>query len=393
MKINLNLVYYIHKTYSDGTHPIMLQYTIDRKARRKVLARCQKKDWDDTSKRLRSSAPNADAINHYLTVEYLKAEKELYEIKLGTRSRSEIFRPQVVMTIGSALDLELTRMETEYKAGQYDKVQALKRQIEDLNIDIREIDRKWIEQLVNQFREMGNIGSTIQKKIKLLRGIIGRYSEKGVTKEHRNIRIPIQKSIKVKLTREEISCIEDLRLPDNDLISAARDLFLLQIYLRGLRIGDLLQAFSSDFEDGRFHYSDDKTGKRHSLKIIDAAKPIIEKYIGKHNRLLPFFTWKPNERITKFENERQRLKHKESCTTIVNKHLKVIAGMAGISKPLSSHVARHTFARMAIDKINNPMITMELLGHTSVAIHQQYLNEIRQEELLDQMTDEIFHCK
>lgn len=66
--------------------------------------------------------------------------------------------------------------------------------------------------------------------------------------------------------------------------------------------------------------------------------------------------------------------------------------MTGIFKPLSSHVARHTFARMAIDKINNPMITMELLGHTSLAIHQQYLNDIRRDDILDQAADDIFYC-
>jgi integrase len=51
-------------------------------------------------------------------------------------------------------------------------------------------------------------------------------------------------------------------------------------------------------------------------------------------------------------------------------------GDAGIDKPLSSHIARHTFARMAIDKVNNPMITMSLLGHTSLAVHQQYLKDV-----------------
>jgi integrase len=64
--------------------------------------------------------------------------------------------------------------------------------------------------------------------------------------------------------------------------------------------------------------------------------------------------------------------------------------MAGIQKPLSSHIARHTFARMAIDKINNPMVTMELLGHSSLAVHQQYLNDIRKEDVLDQAADDIF---
>jgi len=64
--------------------------------------------------------------------------------------------------------------------------------------------------------------------------------------------------------------------------------------------------------------------------------------------------------------------------------------MADIKKPLSSHIARHTFARMAIDKVKNPMVTMELLGHSSLSVHQAYLNDIRKDDQLDNAADEIF---
>jgi integrase/recombinase XerD len=70
--------------------------------------------------------------------------------------------------------------------------------------------------------------------------------------------------------------------------------------------------------------------------------------------------------------------------------LKLLLKMAGITRRLSSHIARHTFARMAIDKINNPMITMELLGHANLEVHQNYLKDIRKDDVLDQATDDIF---
>jgi hypothetical protein len=44
---------------------------------------------------------------------------------------------------------------------------------------------------------------------------------------------------------------------------------------------------------------------------------------------------------------------------------------------------------MAIDKIKNPMVTMELFGAHKRAVHQQYLNDIRNEELLDKAADDI----
>lgn len=213
--------------------------------------------------------------------------------------------------------------------------------------------------------------------------MILRYSHKGVTKEIKAITVSTTKTIKQKLTADEVNAIESLPLADGDQITAVRDLYIMQIYLRGIRVGDLLQARCADFKEGVFTYTDDKTGKTASMNLIPRAQVIVDKYTGKHERLFPFFNWSPVKALSKFDNGRARLKHKEVCTTVVNKFLKVIAIMADIKKPLSSHIARHTFARMAIDKINNPMITMELLGHTSLADHQQYLNDIRKDDVLN----------
>jgi len=38
------------------------------------------------------------------------------------------------------------------------------------------------------------------------------------------------------------------------------------------------------------------------------------------------------------------------------------------------------------------MVTMELLGHSSLSIHQGYLNDIRKDDVLDQAADDIFEA-
>lgn len=57
----------------------------------------------------------------------------------------------------------------------------------------------------------------------------------------------------------------------------------------------------------------------------------------------------------------------------INKYLKIIAGIAGINKHLTFHVARHTFAT-SITLINNvPLETVsKLLGHTKLSTTQKY---------------------
>jgi len=390
MNASVNVRLYKSKTYSDGSHPVILQYIIDGKVKKKVLTKCLPSDWDAKTLRLKSKCRNAARINHFISSEYAKAESNLYDLKSGDKELSDVFNAKKKLSLNEAFEAELTRFKTEHKSGAYDKILAIRAQIKDTSIPISNIDPSWLKKQISVWIGSGNNGATIRKKLKLLRGMIGRYSEKGIAEELRAVTVPAQKAVKQKLTADELSRLENLLLPDGEMVTVVRDMFLMQIYLRGIRIGDLLQAHSEDFKEGRYSYRADKTGKQMNIRLIPKAQVIFERYQNKHERLFPFFRWKPNNKLSDFENERGRLKHKESCTSSVNRYLKIIAAMAGITKPLSSHIARHTFARMAIDKINNPMVTMELLGHSSLAVHQSYLSDIRKDDELDKAADDIF---
>jgi integrase/recombinase XerD len=390
MKINIRLHLYKSKTHTDGTHPVIIMYTLNGRRIKKTVTRCAEIDWNYKTNRVKTSVKGSANKNRDITYEYSRAESFLHDIKTGVKKLSDLLDENSGITLNEAFDAELVRLEKEFKSGYYDKILAIKKQIPDLLIHVSDIDEKWFKKFIESLEELGNSGNTIKKKIKLMRGVILRYSSAGVTKGVKAISVPTTKTVKQKLNAEELDRLEKLELPEGEQITATRDLFLMQIYLRGVRVGDILQAKSEQFKDGRFTYKADKTDKEQSIKLIPAAQEIVDKYTGRYDCLFPFFTWKPDKSASKFQNERSRLKFKEICTTVVNRHLKVIAVMAEIKKPLSSHIARHTFARMAIDKINNPMVTMELLGHSSLAIHQAYLNDIRKDDVLDAAADDIF---
>lgn len=389
MKITLRLTLYTSKPYADGSHPIILRYTIDRKVKKKVLYRCHLKDWDFKTDRVKSKSPNAAYINNMLSERFNEAERELFEVQKGEKHLSDLFDSEKQLTLRECFDLELIRLEREFKSGYYDKILSLRKQVDE-SVIVDNIDESWLNDMSYKLAKLGNIGNTIKKKIKVIRGIISEYSKKGVTKEVKDYKVATTKTIKQKLTDQELSTFKNLQLAPDSLLDVCRDIFLLQIYLRGIRIGDILQCKSSDFVNGRFSYRSNKTDEPYNIKLIPSAISIVEKYYDRYPCLFPLFTWKYDKKIDKFQNLRDRLKHKEICTSVVNAQLKVLALMAGIKKPLSSHIARHTFSRMAINKINNPMITMELLGHSSLSIHQEYLNDIRKDDELDKAADDIF---
>lgn len=389
MKITLKLSLFKGKVYADGTSPIILQYIINRKVKRKVLYKCLEKDWDEKNMRVKGRASNAAFINNMLSERFAEAERELFEIQKGEKTIGDIFESEKPLTLGECFDLELIRLEKECKSGYFDKIKALRKQVDELVL-VNDIDEKWLNEMCYKLSQAGNIGNTIKKKVKVIRGIILEYSKKGVTRDVKEYKVATTKTIKQKLTASELHALENLELLPESNLCISRDIFLLQIYLRGIRIGDILQSKSNDYTQGRFMYISDKTGEPYNIKLIPKAIRIVDKYINRNEYLFPLFTWKNNKKLSKFTNLRDRLKHKEMRTSIVNHQLKVLALMAGIDKPLSTHIARHTFSKMAIEKISNPMVTMELLGHSSLAVHQNYLNDIRKDDKLDEAADDIF---
>lgn len=389
MNISLKLILYTSKVYSDGSSPIILQYTINRKRIKKVITRCREEDWDPKTSRVKSKVQNSARINHFISTELAKAEKDLYDVKSGDKNSTELFLSSDRLTLQDCFNAELKRFKKEMKFGGYDKIFAIQSQV-DGSVDVNHIDKAWFGRMIDKLSDDGNSPRTVKEKVKLVRGVVNKYAKNGISKEIQNIKVATTKTVKQKLTKEEFTKLVELELEPGSRKEVVRDMFVLQVYLRGIRIGDLLQAYSHNFNNGRFRYQDDKTGKIHDVKLIPAAVAIVEKYRGKYERLFPFFSWAPDKNLDKFDNDKVRLKHKESCTSVINYQLKLIAKLADINKPLSSHIARHTYARMAIDKINNPMITMELLGHSDLKVHQGYLNDIRKDDELDKANDDIF---
>jgi integrase/recombinase XerD len=392
--ITVKIILFKGKTHADGTHPIMLEHYVNGKPKRKVLHRCKPDQWDQANRRVRSKVSNSAFINNLLSTAFYEAERNVLQIKSGDVPVQSLFESPKPITLGEAFDKELTRLKKDLKNGPYERISTYKKQLSTFckieTLRLADIDLIWFENVARSMRDLGNGGSTIQKKIKTLRALIQRYSDKQLSMDICNYRVPVQKTVRQKLTKDEFKQIESLYLQD-ELLSYCRDFFVLQVYLRGARVGSLLQATNDQFRDGRYFAKSHQDGKNNvSCKLVPAAQAIVARYQGKYERLFPFFKWAYNRNLSEFENNSIKLAVKESCTTTINSCLKKIAVMANIDKPISTHIARHTYARMAIDKINNPMITMDLLGHTSLAVHQAYLNDIRRDDVLDNANDDIF---
>ena len=142
------------------------------------------------------------------------------------------------------------------------------------------------------------------------------------------------------LSEEEMERMKHVELPAGHL-SRVRDLFLFQCYTC-MGFADLRDFSSSRLEEvgGRLMYSSrrNKTGCAFSFMLLRGAEEILKKYGG----VLPLIS------AQKY-----------------NLYLKEVARMAGISRPVTSHWARHTGATLLLNAGVRLEVVARVLGHSS----------------------------
>lgn len=139
---------------------------------------------------------------------------------------------------------------------------------------------------------------------------------------------------KRNITIEEIKIIRDCQVMPGSRAELARDLFMLSFYLCGMNAVDMynLEGFKGNAK--RIEYNRSKTcGQRKdnafiSIKIIDEAIPLMEKYIGKL---------------------RSKYTTYSGLDTALSKGMRQLREMTGIPS-ITFYWARHTFANLARNK-------------------------------------------
>ena len=160
------------------------------------------------------------------------------------------------------------------------------------------------------------------------------------------------------LTAEEIENLYTKEL-HFDRLKVVRDMFVFSCYT-GLAYSDVEKLSKSDITigiDGKqwINIKRTKTNTRSSIPLLPIAKDILDRYAD-HPQVL-----KKERLIPVFSNQKS------------NAYLKEIAMLCGITKPLTTHLARHTFATTVTLTNGVPIETVsKMLGHKSLRTTQHY---------------------
>ena len=177
------------------------------------------------------------------------------------------------------------------------------------------------------------------------------------------------RTAKRAISVKDIRKIEKLKLPRGSSLDKARDLFLLSFYLRGMAFVDMAFLKKSDLKCGMISYNRRKTHQNLNIEWIKPMQMIIDKYAEQTKDslyLLPILTGKETSLYTAY----RKAEHN------TNYNLKKIGERIGLKIPLTTYVARHTWASIALH-MNIPIATIsEGMGHNSFKTTQIYLQSL-----------------
>ncbi|MBP5545747.1 MAG: site-specific integrase [Bacteroidales bacterium] len=187
-------------------------------------------------------------------------------------------------------------------------------------------------------------------------GLLRKNPYKGI---HIN-RDPTADALNKFLTVEEFERIRDMQLPSNYL-RHARDLFVFQTYT-GLSYIDL-EAFDATMireVKGKLVYAGrrGKTNQEFTFLLMQPAMEVLRRY---------------DMQLPTLSNQKY------------NNYIKMVAVMAGVNKPVSSHWARHTCATMLLNHGVGMEVVSKVLGHSSTKITREVYAKLLDETVADAM--------
>jgi site-specific recombinase XerD len=383
MEKSLSILFYLRRVRSskDGLTPIYLRITVsgqraDLSTDRKIMS----DSWDSKSSQAKGSSQGARILNNHLNslkeniykqynlmqslgepinVDTLKAKVT----GKGEKKRTlidlfETYNKQIKASIGKG-----------YAAGTYSHYETtlsklrkfMKKQYNVSEIKLADIKHKFIVDFDFFLRTSEDLkNNTAVKYLKILKKIVKyAYVNEWIDKyPFHDFQCSYKDGNRGYLTMEEVDNIAQKEMP-NEKLSIIRDMFIFQIYT-GFAYTDMKNLTPDNLSigiDGNYWIvtSRAKTKQRSSVPLLPRALEVVRKYEN-YPLCLAEGTLLPGLSNHKY-----------------NDYLKEIATSCEITKNLTSHLGRHTFATTITLTNGVPIESVSaMLGHRSIRTTQIY---------------------
>lgn len=178
-----------------------------------------------------------------------------------------------------------------------------------------------------------------------------------------------EKTAKRAVDREVVLELEQLDLKRRPILDLARDIFMFSLYTCGMTFIDIAHLKKENLKGDILEYKRHKTGQLIQMRLPECAVVLIRKYaviMGDTDYLFPLL----------YHPGRKRYCSYDSALRLHNRRLKEISNIMELPEPLTSYVARHTWATLAKYLGIATIIISDAMGHSSEDTTKIYLDKI-----------------
>ena len=203
--------------------------------------------------------------------------------------------------------------------------------------------------------------STTSKELKMLKRVLQfAVNERYIDVNPFKLKIKEEKVDHQPLTVEDIEKMWNTEI-ENQRLREVRDCFIFQTYT-GLAYCDMASLSPDDIKDGVIYKKRHKTDVESIIPLLPVSKTILERY---------------NYRLPVISNQKY------------NSHLKALGNLCGIKQNLTSHLARHSYGTMLLNKGVDMKTVSRTMGHSNMKITESTYAVLRKETVVSNILEKM----
>lgn len=385
------------KINKQGQSPLMLRFTHDRTTKFVALGlSVEPHYWDKDTELVLPTCPERitlqSQIDRTLAGYHKKIQRlEALDIPVNFETLFDA-KPacSVGITIEDGFKAEIERLESLGKINSATKHKYALQVLDGYKpttMALEAIDLDYLKGLELYLRQRGNKDNSIATRFAIFKAIYNKAVKEGKVAVKQNPFSIYQvgslwaKTRKRAINKDDIQRLIDLEITEGHTTEyrrLAKDLFLFSYFTAGMNFGDIARLRYKDILRGRVNYSRHKTQKLLSFQLVPMALQILEKYgTAGHGEdyIFPILNRHEHTSPQQIFNRLHKVLRK------VNRELKVLGEMIGLGMPLTTYVARHTYATVLKRSGVSVALISESLGHSDLSTTQIYLDSFENSQI------------
>lgn len=354
--------------------------------------------WDFDKNKIKGKHINSARLNSFLSNKFAELQDQVFEHETVSKSlTSRQLRDKVYGKKPSSFfdfaDEVMEKYLSEGKIGTYDRsrsiIAKLKEYTNKSDLSFHEINLDFLMKYERYLRETKqNKTNTIHMNFKFLRKLFNDAIRQDIIEVQVSpflkYQMKIEKTERMYLTEEELKLVDNFKVTPGSRIEMHRDMFVFAAYAGGLRVSDILQLKWKHFDGSNINFTIMKTGTQLSIKVPNRGLEIINKYkLSEVNAEAFIFPLIPAN--VNLNDPRELDTAISRCTAYINKNLAFIKKETQITKKISFHISRHTWATRALRKGISIDKVSKIMGHAAIRETQIYAKIVSSE--LDKAMD------